>query len=55
MTEVPEKAIFQSVTVNNKHLSGQCTLLAQIEIVQDKTKLNDRNVFVHRMYCANYL
>ena len=55
MTWVPEKGIFQSVTVNNKHLSGQYALLAQIENVQDKAKLNDTNEFVHKMHCANYL
>ena len=33
MTGVPEKAIFQSVTVYDKNLSNQCNLLAQ---VQDK-------------------
>ena len=38
MTGVPEKAIFLSVAVHNKHLSSQCNLLAQIEQVQDKIK-----------------
>jgi hypothetical protein len=38
VTGVPEKAIFLSVAVHNKHLSSQCNLLAQIEQVQDKIK-----------------
>jgi hypothetical protein len=33
---VPEKAIFLSVTVHNKHLSSRCNLPAHIEQVQDK-------------------
>jgi hypothetical protein len=36
--EVPEKVIFQSVTVYNKNLSSQCNLPAQIESVQDKNR-----------------
>ena len=36
MEGVPEKAIFRSVKVYNKHLSSQCNLPAQIEEVQDK-------------------
>ena len=36
MEGVQEKAIFGSVTVYSKCLSCQCTLLSQIEQVQDK-------------------
>ena len=36
VTEVPEKAIFRSVTVYNKQLSSQWCMPAQIEQVQEK-------------------
>ena len=36
MTMVPDKAIFLSVIVNNKKLSSQYNLPAQIEQVQEK-------------------
>ena len=31
MEGVPEKAVFQSVTVYNKNVSSQCSLLGQIK------------------------
>jgi hypothetical protein len=37
MTEVPEKAIFWSVTAYSKNVSRQCYLTAQKEHVHDKT------------------
>jgi len=36
VTEVPEKAIFRSVTVYNKQLSSQWCMPAQIEQMQEK-------------------
>jgi hypothetical protein len=38
MNQVPEKTISWSVTVDNKYLTSQYFLTAQIEQVQDKNR-----------------